>query len=319
MSHIQYQEITDNERDQRIDNFLTKYYKTVKIPGKSYIYKVIRSGEVRVNGGRVKPSYKLKIADKIRIPVFFPKIKSELTFNADSKTQSAKQTIDNIILYEDKYLLIVNKPSGIAVHKGSGLSYGLIDILQSDTQNYPYLELAHRLDRYTSGCLIFAKNRSTLAALGLLFKERRIKKVYQALVHGKWPKSLNQINLPLRKMMVHNQDNRIIVDKQHGKDAVTNVQITAQNDTFSLLSAYPLTGRTHQIRVHLYSQGYPIVNDTKYNNSQNKKIESSLPINYLCLHSQKIKFSHPITGECVDVQAPLPNCIQSFLRANNLF
>ncbi|HIG40441.1 MAG: RluA family pseudouridine synthase [bacterium] len=282
-------EIDESSDGQRIDNFLLKNLKGVP---KSKIYRCMRKGEVRVNGGRVKASTKLKIGDKVRIP---PVRQSQST------TPKPSQKITNIlyksIIYEDDMMLIINKPAGIAVHGGSGISIGVIEALRELRADDKSLELVHRLDRDTSGCLMVAKKRSRLKNLQQLLNDKtRLEKHYLAIVHGRWPKRKQHINLPLRKNTLSSGERMSIVATD-GKPSRTEIDVICQNDEFSLLAVRPITGRTHQIRVHCAHTGYPIVGDEKYGNEKKDKLLKKQGFGRLMLHASRLTIPASATGD----------------------
>lgn len=240
---------------QRLDNFLLRYFKGIP---KSKVYKMLRRGEVRVNGGRKKPSYRLIEGDEVRIP---PVRTGEAAPNSFDKLSWKK--IEASILFEDSDLIVLNKPSGMAVHGGSGISDGIIELLRKGRPG-SMLELVHRLDRDTSGCLAVAKNRNTLLSLHSKFREGRVRKKYEVIVVGRWPKKLRSVRKSLSRYMLGNGERRVRVDS-NGDMARTDFEIKEHKaDSASWLTAFPKTGRTHQIRVHCSSSGYPIFGDEKY-------------------------------------------------------
>ncbi|CAL4043255.1 23S rRNA pseudouridine(955/2504/2580) synthase RluC [Buchnera aphidicola] len=301
----------DMER-QRIDNFLIKKFK--KIP-KSMIYKIIRTGKVKINKKKILPKYKLEIGDKISIPSIKIDVKRIKKIQNNNIICSNKK-INNIlkeILYEDDCLLIINKPSGIAVHGGSGINFGIIEIIRKLRPKNRFLELVHRLDRDTSGILILAKKRSALRDLHQQLREKKIKKKYITLVHGKWPKYRNNISAPLLKTKLLNKKNIVQISKQ-GKIAETHFSIKQQYSKYTLLLATPITGRTHQIRAHAAHAGYPIVFDTRYGE---KKLDFEIKIknlkSRLLLHACKIHFIHPCHKHDMTILAPLEKIFKKYL------
>ncbi|QTM69213.1 RluA family pseudouridine synthase [Buchnera aphidicola (Hormaphis cornu)] len=294
--------INANMIDQRIDNFLIKNLK--KLP-RSMIYRIIRIGTVQVNQKKVKPKYKLKLGDLVTIPPFIPN-----NF-LKKKTKIPRKITDMLIkriLYEDNYLLIINKPSGIAVHGGSGLSFGIIEIFRFLRPSDQSLELVHRLDKDTSGILILSKKNSALRILHQQLRENKIKKSYLALVHGRWPNNIKQICSPLLK----NHKNLVSINNQ-GKPSKTYFKIKKLYSTTTLMSIIPVTGRTHQIRVHTLSIGHPIVFDNRYGNS---KLDKNLDSNHskkLLLHANKITFIHPNSEQKISINAILDSHFKYYL------
>ncbi len=276
---------------QRVDNFLHVYLKGLP---KTRIYRLIRKGEVRVNKKRIKPDYKLQIGDQIRIPPV--RLNSQKT-PALSKHLDRVQQLNDCILYEDDAILVIDKPAGMAVHGGSGLQFGLIDALRTLRPQVRFMELVHRLDRDTSGCLMIAKKRSALRQMHEDLRHRRIQKSYQALVLGVWPSGCVQVNEPLYKMTLASGERIVRPDHVQGKPSETKFRILKKFSGFTLVQAKPVTGRTHQIRVHCQFVGCPIIGDEKYSRRNDARIPESLNVSRLFLHSDELSFQHPLERE----------------------
>ncbi len=251
---------TEKEDDQRVDNFLITYLKGVP---KTRIYKMIRKGEVRVNKGRVKPDTRIFVGDIVRIP---PVTMLEKEVGAVPGGQVI-QMLEDAILFENEQVLIVNKPAGIAVHGGSGLDYGVVEAFRASRGEHDFLELVHRLDRDTSGCLMIAKKRSALKWLHACLREDSVDKRYHALVVGSWPKHVKVVEAPLKKNVLKSGE-RMVRVAQDGKPSRTDYRVIQAGGSFTLVEAKPVTGRTHQIRVHCQYLGHPIVGDKKYWSSE---------------------------------------------------
>jgi len=301
---VKFVEITSEHSDQRIDNYLFTLLKGVP---KSRIYRIIRKGEIRINGSRIKPDYKLNEGDKIRIPPV--RIAEREAFILPSK--KLQYLLEKNILYEDDALLVLNKPSGLAVHGGSGIKFGLIEALRLIRPKTDYFELAHRIDRETSGCLIVAKKRSTLRYLQEQMRNRRISKVYRALATGKWPRGMKRIDLPLMAFEQKTGEKIVRVNPK-GKKSVTIFSVMKRYRNFTLLEASLETGRTHQIRVHAQHIGCPLAGDSKYGlDDINKDIRKS-GLKRMFLHAFKIGFSLPC-GKNIFIEAPMPSDLSEHL------
>ncbi len=285
--------ITDNQAGQRIDNFLLKELKGVP---KSHIYRILRTGQVRINKRRVKPDYRLQIGDQIRIPPL--RMAEKL-----SKKPKAEliELLCNRIVYEDENLLIINKPAGIASHGGSGINFGVIEVLRAI---YPKLELVHRLDRETSGCMILAKKRSILKELHELLRENKIKKTYLALVRGRWKNGKCIVEAPLLKNQLKSGE-RIVRVSEKGKSAKTEFRLKRNFSNAALIEAILHTGRTHQIRVHAAYINHPIAGDDKYGDKEFNKILRKKGIKRLCLHAYALKFNLPSTKKTINIKVDL--------------
>ncbi len=281
---------------QRIDNFLLRELKGVP---KSHVYRVLRSGEVRVNSGRVKPDYRLRVGDKVRIP----------PMRLAEKQTVKPRPLDLPIKYEDDALLVVNKPSGVAVHGGSGVSFGVIESLRAARPQAKFLELAHRLDRDTSGLLILCKKRSALVELHRMLREGEVGKVYLAVVKGVAKKTL-ELRESLHKYVTAAGERRVSVHED-GQSAITRTKLMKAKGEFSLLEVQLLTGRTHQIRVHLAHAGHPIVGDDKYGDfALNRELKQRL-----LLHAARLALRHPLTGEALKLESPLPAEMKAFVES----
>jgi len=301
---VKFVEITSEHSDQRIDNYLFTLLKGVP---KSRIYRIIRKGEIRINGSRIKPDYKLNEGDKIRIPPV--RIAEREAFILPSK--KLQYSLEKNILYEDDALLVLNKPSGLAVHGGSGIKLGLIEALRLIRPKTDYFELVHRIDRETSGCLIVAKKRSTLRYLQEQMRNRRISKVYRALATGKWPRGIKRIDLPLMAFEQKTGEKIVRVNPK-GKKSVTIFSVMKRYRNFTLLEALLETGRTHQIRVHAQHIGCPLAGDNKYGlDDINKDIRKS-GLKRMFLHALKIGFSLPC-GKNIFIEAPMPSDLSEHL------
>ncbi|MEN9478172.1 MAG: hypothetical protein RLZZ300_2313 [Pseudomonadota bacterium] len=300
--------IDDEEQGQRLDNFLIRRCKGVP---KSHIYRILRSGEVRVNSRRVDATYRLCAGDNLRIPPIriAERPKSEVD-------EAAKQRVDLPILFEDESMLVIDKPEGIAVHGGSGVSFGVIEALRRQRPQAKFLELAHRLDRETSGILLVGKKRLALTALHDMFREHGAgaDKRYLVLVKGRWMNNTQHVKLPLLKYLTENGERRVSVDAQ-GKASHTVFRLLARWPEMSLLEAQLKTGRTHQIRVHLAHLGFPILGDEKYGDfSLNKDLKRD-GLKRMALHAWRMAFRHPLTSGPMECVSPLPDGIGNYIAA----
>ena len=300
--------IGEEEQGQRLDNFLIRVCKGVP---KSHLYRILRSGEVRVNSGRVAATYRLCAGDKLRIP---PIRLAERPQN--EVDEAAKQRVDLPILYEDEALLVVDKPEGIAVHGGSGVSFGVIEALRRQRPQSKFLELAHRLDRETSGILLVGKKRLALTALHDMFREHGAgaDKRYLVLVKGRWMNATQHVKLPLHKYLMESGERRVSVNPE-GKASHTVFRLLARWPEMSLLEAQLKTGRTHQIRVHLAHLGFPILGDEKYGDfSLNKNLKRD-GLKRMALHAWRMAFRHPLTAAPLEFIAPMPHGIENYIVA----
>ena len=290
---------------QRIDNFLMKHLKGVP---KSHIYRLLRSGQVRVNGKRIKQNFRLSVGDEVRIPP----VRTSQTGSPGKLSDQQKQRLDAAILYEDKRLLVINKPSGLAVHGGSGISLGVIEQLRLLRPEEKGLELVHRLDRATSGLLMIAKRRSALRILHTLQRENRIRKSYLALVAGDWPQNRMRVDAPLKKNLLRGGERVVTVDEE-GKPASTLFRIKEQFGDCMLVEAELLTGRTHQIRVHAAHLGTPIIGDEKYGDDEINRRYRQLGLKRLFLHAWQLAFEWGEEGKMLKFVAPLEPALEELL------
>jgi 23S rRNA pseudouridine955/2504/2580 synthase len=331
--------VDEDYAGQRLDNFLIRQLKGVP---KTHVYRIIRSGEVRVNKGRAHADTRVEAGDIVRLP---PVRTSE---RAEQKAQAMQSVMTEVarhgasstvggyapsrefpILFEDDFLLAIDKPAGVAVHGGSGVSFGIIEQLRMARPEADFLELVHRLDRETSGILLIAKRRMALKLLQEQFRERETDKVYLALVSGTWPANLRVIDKALHKYLLPNGERRVKVVANDHPDAMRSVTLVkvktqiaanplAPATPFSLLEVTIKTGRTHQIRVHLAGEGHPIAGDDKYgdfelNKALQKPSANSASLKRMFLHAWSLKFNHPKTRKAVQLQASLPEELQQFL------
>ena len=311
---VQRRVVTEDEAGQRLDNYLLRHLKGVP---KSRIYRIVRSGEVRINGGRCQPDQRLNIRDELRLPP----VRQEAFVEA---RPPVAPEVDLPVLYEDDGLLAINKPCGIAVHGGSGLAWGAIEALRAQRPEARLLELAHRLDRETSGVLLIAKRRPALVGLHEMFRSQKGDKRYLAMVAGEWaqekPGAVLKVTDPLYKYLTPEGERRVRVAR--GRDlthpetrpAETHFRLKKQYPGFALVEAQLKTGRTHQIRVHLASLGHPIVGDDKYGDfALNKSLSASGALDRMFLHAASLRCKHPVSGEPLFIEAPLPDELQHFL------
>ena len=297
---VRFVEVDAEGAGQRLDNFLLRHLKGVP---KSHIYRLIRKGEVRVNKGRTKPEYKLQAGDTVRIP---PVVTSEAPAPVFVGDQLANR-LEAAILYEDDRLLVVNKPPGLAVHGGSGLALGLIEALREIRPGMP-LELVHRLDRETSGVILIAKKRSMLRYLHECLRGTGVDKRYLALVVGQWPAHRREVEAPLRKNELQSGE-RMVKVAADGKPALTEFRVVQRFDGATLVEARPITGRTHQIRVHAQLAGHPLVADDKYTSEADNQIFRARGFRRLCLHAASLTVCLPGEREPRRFEAPLPDDI----------
>jgi 23S rRNA pseudouridine955/2504/2580 synthase len=313
-AQVKFVTVEEDSAGQRLDNFLIRELKGVP---KTHVYRIIRSGEVRVNKGRAGADTRVEIGDIVRVP---PVRTSEKVAQKLEKPAPAREFP---VLFEDEQLIAIDKPAGVAVHGGSGISFGVIEQLRQARPSAPLLELVHRLDRETSGILLVAKKRSALTRLQDQFRERETGKTYLALVKGKWPANKKVIDVPLHKYLQADGERRVKVvakDDPDGMRAITLVKVRdvipakagIQADAFSLLEVTIKTGRTHQIRVHLASQGHPIAGDDKYGDFELNKGLQKQGLKRMFLHAWRLQFNHPATGERVELTAPLPPELKHF-------
>jgi 23S rRNA pseudouridine955/2504/2580 synthase len=297
----------DSEYDgQRLDNFLIRLLKGVP---KSRIYNLLRKGEVRVNKGRVKADTRLKADDVIRVAP----IRMAQSQSSEIPGSQLRKSLNDSIVFEDDEIIVIDKPSGIAVHGGSGVSFGVIEGLRADRPESKFLELVHRLDRDTSGCLMLAKSRAGLVNLQQQMQKNQIKKTYQALVKGRWPKGKSTINAPLKKNTLSSGERMVKVDVD-GKASVTHFKIVQTFQQSTLLDIRLETGRTHQIRVHCQFSGQAIAGDSKYGDSLFNQDMRALGLKRLFLHANALEFKHPVSGVRISVEAPLSNDLKNLFN-----
>lgn len=299
-------EVGEDSAGQRIDNFLLKVCKGVP---HSHVYRILRSGEVRVNKGRVKADYRLQLGDLVRVPP----VRVAQRLESQSADVPAREFA---VAYEDEAVLVLDKPAGVAVHGGSGVSFGVIEQLRRARPQAKFLELAHRLDRETSGLLIVGKKRSALVRLQDDFREGGMGKRYFALVSGKWLNLQQHIREPLHKYLIENGERRVRVDRE-GKPSHSIVRLVARWSTHfgpvSLVEVELKTGRTHQIRVHLTHAGFPLLGDDKYGDFALNKSLQKLGLKRMFLHAAKLEMQHPLSGEALPLEAPLPAELRAFI------
>ena len=304
---VQWVEITEDNSEQRLDNFLITLLKGVP---KSRIYRIVRKGEVRVNKGRVDVKYRLVIGDIVRIPpVRMPEVSEE----GLPVSRGLADILQQNVLFEDDSILVVNKPSGFAVHGGSGIDNGIIEGFRKINPEQRFLELVHRLDRDTSGCLLIAKKRSALRSLHEQFRKDTVTKSYLALLSGRWVRKKLVVNQPLQKN-VSKGGERMVVISQHGKESETLFRRLQLFKDATLVEVSPKTGRTHQIRVHAAYLSHPIVGDERYGFDDINKVFKNRGYKKMFLHAETLQFQHPDTGMTLKISAPLPQQFIDYIK-----
>ena len=305
LSKARLHAVTAAEAGQRLDNYLLR-----QIPGvpKTRLYRAIRKGEVRVNKGRAKPEYRVQEADQIRIPP----LSMEHASAPATPSRFWQSQIQDAIVMNSADLLAINKPSGLAVHGGSGIALGLIESLRSMFPEERYLELVHRLDRDTSGLVLIAKNARTLRDLHAQLREDKVDKRYWALVEGRWPAYQRKVSAPLAKRHTPSGERIVRVDAE-GKTALTEFRVLERFQGATLIEAKPISGRTHQIRVHCQHGGHTILGDSKYENDRSRTLGEALGLKRLFLHAKAISFQ--LEGQRVSLECPLSHDLQLPLNA----
>ncbi|KFF48731.1 MULTISPECIES: RluA family pseudouridine synthase [unclassified Salinicola] len=303
---VQFIEVSESQAGQRIDNFLRTRLKGAP---KSLIYRIVRKGEVRVNKKRIKADYRLQSGDLVRVP--------PLRLTPESAVKEASEGLRNLlagsVLVESPDWLVINKPSGLAVHGGSGVKIGLIEALRQVREDLDFLELVHRLDRDTSGCLLLAKNRTALLSLNAAMKERRMEKKYLALVQGRWPARRDYVSARLDRYDAGNGERRVRVDDA-GKVSRTRFAVRETLPRVTLVEAEPVTGRTHQIRVHAAHAGHALLGDDKYGTPEGERMARGLGLDRLFLHALTLTFPDPKSGRDVQARAPLEASLERALE-----
>ncbi len=299
--------VTVDERGegQRIDNFLARRLKGVP---KSHLYRILRSGEVRVNSRRIDATFRLGLGDVVRIPP----LRTAAPAVTDVPARAPAKRLHAAVVFEDEALLVIDKPAGMAVHGGSGISRGVIEQLRLERPQAKFLELVHRLDRETSGILLLAKKRSALTALHAALRDNAIEKRYLMLVQGRWPEPKRRVRLPLKKHVLASGERRVSVEAG-GQDSETVFYLKRQIGDHSLLEAELVTGRTHQLRVQLAHLGHPILGDDKYGDFALNKALQKQGLKRMFLHAAQTVIRHPQSGERLELRAPLPPELQRFL------
>lgn len=302
---VTFLEVGEDGAGQRIDNYLLKVLKGVP---KSHVYRILRSGEVRVNKGRAAADRRLELGDRVRVPPIRV---------AEPKDETRVPARDFAVVFEDEAMIVIDKPAGVAVHGGSGIDFGVIEQIRKARPQAKFLELAHRLDRETSGLLIIGKKRSALTKLHDLFRDGGIDKRYFALVKGHWRDKLRNVKLPLHKFLTAEGERRVRVDPE-GKAAHSIMRLKQRWVTprgpFSLLEVELRTGRTHQIRVHLAHLGFPILGDEKYGDFTLNRDLQKAGLKRMFLHAASVRLPHPLSGEKLCLEAPLPPELEKFLN-----
>ncbi|MES9979535.1 MAG: 23S rRNA pseudouridine(955/2504/2580) synthase RluC [Candidatus Thiodiazotropha sp. 6PLUC5] len=304
---VTFIDISEEFAGQRIDNFLFRHLKGAP---KSYIYRILRKGEVRVNKGRIKAHYKLNTGDTIRSPPVRLPTPSE---QENKVSESLKNLLSQAVVFEDDRFLVVNKPSGLAVHGGSGVNLGLIEIFRQIRPEEKHLELVHRLDRDTSGCLLISKRRSALRTLHELIRENRVDKRYLTLLAGSWRKGVQVVDMPLKKNTLQGGERVVRVDAE-GKPSRTCFKRLQRYSEATLVEAELITGRTHQIRVHTAWLGSPVLGDQKYGDTASNRAMKEKGLKRLFLHAYKISLRWPGEKRDMVIEAPLPEELDQVLN-----
>jgi len=310
---VSFLTVDDEHADRRLDNFLIGHFSSIP---KTRIYQMIRKGEVRVNKGRIKQDYRLQTGDMVRVPPVYLTPRE----NSSRPPERLSALIRNSIIHEDEYLIAINKPSNVAVHSGSGVEYGVIEILRAQRPEAHFLELIHRLDRATSGCLLIAKDHKTLRGMHDLLKSGAVKKNYLALMKGQLMDTLRTVDMPLSKSDTIPGDRKITVDKT-GKQALTHFHLLERFSVASLSRVELMTGRTHQIRVHAAYIEHPLAGDDKYGDWEFNRAMKKSGLKRLFLHAETLSFEMPDTGKQgtgkqINLRAQLPHELDQCL--NNL-
>ena len=303
-SPVRFLSVTDAEAGQRLDNYLMRVLQGVP---KARVYRAIRKGEVRVNKGRVKPETKLAADDNVRVPPLAETAKRN--HGASSKWT---RILSQRVVLDEPDLLVLDKPAGLAVHGGSGIDVGLIETLRQMYPDERYLELVHRLDRDTSGLIMIARRAATLRALHELLRKDGVDKRYQCLVEGRWPSSVAHVDAPLEKYSLPSGE-RLVKVAASGKRARTEFRVLRRFQRATLVEAKPITGRTHQIRVHCRHAGHPILGDEKYSTPSTEALTEALELPRLFLHAASLRFQ--LAGEAVSLESPLPDELVALLNA----
>jgi 23S rRNA pseudouridine955/2504/2580 synthase len=303
-AQVRYVEVDESREGQRLDNFLLGQLKGVP---KSYVYRVLRRGEVRVNSGRVSPDYRLQAGDRVRIP--------PLRQAGPSKPPDAGsfEWLQERFLHEDDDILVIDKPAGLPVHGGSGVAVGLIEALRALRPEQPMLDLVHRLDRGTSGCLLVAKRRAALIALHEMLREGKIEKRYVALVRGRWRGGARHVSAPLEREGSRGGDRRVEVTEE-GRAAESGFHPNGFYGPATLMEIRLYTGRMHQARVHAAFTGHPIAGDDKYGNRDFNRELRPLGLRRLFLHAARLRFTHPVSRARVEIESPLPPELEKLLQ-----
>lgn len=308
---VKFFEVGEEDHGQRLDNFLMRHFRNVP---KTLIYRIIRKGEVRINKGRVKPNTRINQGDVIRIP---PIKVPEAVASSGEVPESLKKAIEASILFEDKDMLVVNKPAGLAVHGGSGIHFGLIEVVRSIRPLAKRIELVHRIDRDTSGCLMIAKKASVLKELHRQIREDKVEKTYRAITGCHWPEKKKKVDLPLEKNTLQSGE-RIVRVSPQGKPSISFFEVVERFNSVDLVSVRLKTGRTHQIRVHAQANHCGLVGDDKYGDKDINKAFRSLGMKRLALHAYSLKFLHPGQDyegkEALQIVAPLPQDFEQVLK-----
>jgi 23S rRNA pseudouridine955/2504/2580 synthase len=310
VSPVSYVEAQDGDDGQRLDNFLLR---TLGAVPRSLVYRILRTGEVRVNGRRAKPAYRLAAGDRVRLPPLQDAGRKQDSTPAKAPSKSLRDFVTAAVMHEDRDLIVVNKPAGVAVHGGSGVSFGVIEALRAVHPQLKELELVHRLDRETSGCLLVAKRRAILRDLHAQLRERRMEKRYLALVAGRWPFGAKTIDLPLKTNLKQGGE-RVVRVHSEGQNAVTTFKPIEQFGKVATLLDVDLgTGRTHQIRVHASHAGYPVAGDEKYGDREKDAKLKAYGLSRMFLHAASLTFRRG--DESFTATAPLPTELQAVVDA----
>ncbi|WP_456270116.1 RluA family pseudouridine synthase [Kushneria sp. AK178] len=302
---VQWVDIDRHHDGQRLDNFLMTHLKGAP---RTLIYRIIRRGEVRINGGRGKASRRLVTGDRVRVPP----LRLTPQEAVQEVSDNLRHVIETSLLKETPEWMAFNKPSGLAVHGGSGVRIGLIEALRQIRNDLPYLELVHRLDRDTSGCLLVAKSREALNFLSHELREHRMQKRYLALVEGAWPSERHEVTAPLMRFELPSGERRVRVDDT-GKASQTRFALLESFRKASLIEAEPVTGRTHQIRVHALHAGHPLLGDVKYGSASGERLATRCELSRLFLHARRLGFTDPASQQNVQLQAPLSEDLERVL------